>query len=411
MFGGEHLKERISERLQHLQNQPKHRGYLPGCHLRTGDTEGRAGYSVKTLQGNWAEERRDAAFCSDKPALPTDLEKTWQTTYRTMTSGVAPPSDTANFSQSTLIEIVDGAHRAFPGHQPQVAPEADRNIKLSSTTRSTFVPPSVLRAAAKESLPSVAGGTPGAQARGISLRLRHHLLSQPSGIFTRLRRALAAADTSGRLCLNSKEAARGLQQCGVPATETETGILIESLDRTGRREVPVMVLVADLRGALTERRLVLVEKAFRLLQKLSPKGFVRLSTILSLYDASSHPDVKAGKTTADQAKADFAWRWDAQDPNAIIELQEFVDYYTDVSGEISSDIVFEQTVRNTWHVSGGDGRCKNTSCITVRIVHTNGRVTQRELVDDLGIDRGDQEKILANLAAQHVTDIASVEAI
>ena len=411
MLGGEHLKERISERLQHLQNQPKHRGYLPGCHLRTGDHEGRAGYSVKTLQGNWAEERRDAAFYPDKPALPTDLEKTWQTTYRTMTGLVSAPNDARDFSQQTLIEIVDYSHRAFPGHQPQVAPEAERNIQISSTTRSTFAPPSVLRAAAKDTVPSVAGGTPGAQARGVSLRLHKSLMNQPSGIFTRLRRALVAADTSGRLSLNSKEAARGLQQCNVLATEAEMAILIGSLDRSGTGEVPVKDLVANLRGEMSERRLVLVDKAFHLLEKLSPKGHVRLGSILSLYDASNHPLVKAGTTSVEKAREDFGWRWDAKDPNEIIEQQEFRDYYTDLSGEIASDITFEQTVRNTWHVSGGDGRCKNTSCLTVRIVHTNGRVTQRDLVDDLGIAASEIEKIKANLAAQNVTDIASVQVV
>lgn len=411
MLGGEHLRERFSERAEHLQNQPKHRGYLPGTHLRTGDG---GGYGSHTLQGNWVEERRDAGYYDGKPALPTDLDRTWQSTYSHMTTSATAKLkqiSSAPLDQTTMIEVVDGAHRAFPGHQFQVDPARDalKQETFLSTTMTTFHNPAETRAKHQEQVPLVKAGIPGAQGKAVTLRIRHRLLQLTSGgnLIANFRRHLIAADTSRQGFINANELQRGCQSSGVPLDDVETSVMIRSLDRTGNGLALIDEIVNSVRGEFTERRSSLVEKAFLLLLKVC-SGVVRFRAMVDLFDAVYHPDAQAKKITSDEARKLFAAQFDVRSDDEVIEKSEFVRCYADWSIEMPSDLTFEIFVRNSWHLSGGEGKCENTSCRRVQVVHTNGRVTKQEVRDDLGIG-ADMTKIKSTLEHQGIRDIAKIE--
>lgn len=408
MIGGEHLKERFSERAQHLENQPRHRGYLPGTHLRTGDTGG--GYGTRTLQGNWNEERWDATYYDGKAALPTELGRTWETTYTAMTSNRTAPSPlTASLDQVTMLDVVDGTNRGFPGHQPQLDRTMPLKQSVLSTTRACYVPPAATLAQHEEHVPPVKGGSPSAQGTGILLRIRHRLLQNSNGaIMGQFTAALEKADTTGDGMLNAHELQRACHEAGIALDATEATVIIRSFERTGHGVMRAEDMLAQLRGDLGERRGALVRKAFALLARVTG-GVVRYGTMLSLYDASQHPEVLDGTRTEAQVRDVFVRQWPQSiDAEAVIEEKDFVRCYANMGFEISSEQLFERIVRNTWHVSGGEGKCANTSCRRVQVVHTNGRVSMQEVKDDLGV--GDSmEKIVANLTLQGLKDIAKVE--
>ncbi len=46
-----------------------------------------------------------------------------------------------------------------------------------------------------------------------------------------------------------------------------------------------------------------------------------------------------------------------------------MDYYADLSASVDNDVYFELLVRNTWHVSGGEGLATNTSCRRVLVIY------------------------------------------
>lgn len=413
MLGGEHQKERISERLQHLNNQPRKRGYIEGCHLRCTGTEGNASFSVKTLHGNWSEERRDCAYYDDHPVLGTEQEKTWQTTYKVMTNEglqgrveVSAPSQVK--SQTSLVTIVDGRNRCFPGHQPEADPSYTDTVNnaFATTTRSSFDDPKNVRSNKADYVPPVLGGTPDAQARAVLLRLRHKL-RQNNGTYAGLRRALQGADTGHDGQLNGRELQDGLGGYGIPMSPAEVKVLMKFFDKDGKGEVPIAAFVRGIRGTMSERRESLVKRAYKLLDA-NGDGVVRMDDIKRLYDVSHHPGVVAGTITADEALRKFLHEWDANGDD-VIEEAEFLDAYSDISAEIDNDQVFELMMRNTWHISGGEGLCKNTSCRRVLVIHTNGRQTVEEIKNDLGIGAHDTEKMLANLAAQGITDVQRME--
>lgn len=47
--------------------------------------------------------------------------------------------------------------------------------------------------------------------------------------------------------------------------------------------------------------------------------------------------------------------WDTLKKDSRVSLQEFEDYYKDVSASIDDDDYFELVIRNAWQLPGGQG--------------------------------------------------------
>ena len=75
---------------------------------------------------------------------------------------------------------------------------------------------------------------------------------------------------------------------------------------------------------------------------------VTLDDIARLYEASNHPEVRAGRRTEDQVFNQFISMWDTEKPDGKVTLREFARYYEDLSGGIDSDEYFEAVIRNAW---------------------------------------------------------------
>ena len=52
-------------------------------------------------------------------------------------------------------------------------------------------------------------------------------------------------------------------------------------------------------------------------------------------------------------------------------IEEFEDYYKDLSASIDDDDYFELMIRNAWHMEGGEGWCEETTI--KRVLKTNSR--------------------------------------
>ena len=65
------------------------------------------------------------------------------------------------------------------------------------------------------------------------------------------------------------------------------------------------------------------------------------------YDAANHPEVIAGRMTAERTLREFLDTFDVQ--NNKITVQSFIDYYEMIGSTIESDEYFELMITNTWH--------------------------------------------------------------
>lgn len=451
MIGGEYKKERFSERLTLAQNQPHHRGYLPGTHLKTD------GYGTGTLMGNWSEERCDAGYYDGKAVVVSSLHPPMSTTYRDMVSNVSapplpaapplpcssyaasqlPPSSTMmmtnnscdrnGFSQETFMEIEDHTRSNYPGHQPHLDPSWQHTLATThcSTFREAYTHPEEAQRTAAAFVPPVLGGSASSQSTGVLLRLRHQLKMDggavaatsafPGNALRVVRQCLAQYCTDASEEINAAELLQGLCAAGIQCTTPECVALLRYFDKQGHHTAAISVLVDALRGPLTTRRMELVDSIYAMLVPLSgPDGVVRLDRMVDLIDVSYLPAVQQGHVTEDDARRAFREQWDARSPTAYISLERFQHYFSDASFEIEIDNDFELVMRNIWHLSGGRGVCENQSCRRVEVVRTNGRVVQVEVRNDLGI-KGEGpavvELIEKALVKQGLKDIKSIRVL
>jgi len=183
-------------------------------------------------------------------------------------------------------------------------------------------------------------------------------------------------------------------------------MLFDSFDKDHSGTISYDEFLRGLRGELNDRRKQLVLTAFQILDT-DKSGVVELNDILDKYDGSKHPDVITGKRTNNEILSEFLDTFDGNHDGKIT-VDEFIEYYGNVSSSIDLDDYFELMIRNAWHISGGVGWCANSSCRRVLVVHKDGKQTVEEVKNDFGIKADDEKAIRANLEAQGINNIASI---
>jgi calcyphosin len=153
---------------------------------------------------------------------------------------------------------------------------------------------------------------------------------------------------------------------------------------------------------MNERRRQLVNQAFNVLDK-DGSGTVEPDDIIGTYDASKHPDVLAGKRSADEILREFLDTFDVGGvKDGLVTRQEFENYYSNLGVSIDNDDYFELMIRNAWHISGGEGWSANTANKRVLVTRADGSQYVEEIKDDLGLAAGDKAGMMARLKAQGV---------
>eukprot|EP00360_Condylostoma_magnum_P000519 CAMPEP_0168315678 /NCGR_PEP_ID=MMETSP0210-20121227/12260_1 /TAXON_ID=40633 /ORGANISM="Condylostoma magnum, Strain COL2" /LENGTH=80 /DNA_ID=CAMNT_0008290633 /DNA_START=1340 /DNA_END=1579 /DNA_ORIENTATION=- len=66
-------------------------------------------------------------------------------------------------------------------------------------------------------------------------------------------------------------------------------------------------------------------------------------------------------------------QWDTLEKDGQVTVEEFEDYYKDISASVDNDDEFELIVRNAWHIAGGEGWCENTTIPRHLVTDADGR--------------------------------------
>ena len=97
-------------------------------------------------------------------------------------------------------------------------------------------------------------------------------------------------------------------------------------------------------------------------------GNIEVDDIKGVYNASKHPDVKSGKKTEDEILGEFLDTFEfhlsltvsflfyfqnqGKTKNRSISLDEFIEYYNNISMSIDDDKYFELMINTCWNLDG-----------------------------------------------------------
>jgi Ca2+-binding EF-hand superfamily protein len=110
-------------------------------------------------------------------------------------------------------------------------------------------------------------------------------------------------------------------------------------------------------GEMNAFRKAFVKKAFTKLDA-NGNGVIEVDDIKAFYNAKQHPDVKAGKKSEQEVLSEFLDTFEMHhgmknpdERDRRIKLNEFYEYYNNVSASIDNDQYFELMMTNAWNLN------------------------------------------------------------
>jgi len=182
-----------------------------------------------------------------------------------------------------------------------------------------------------------------------------------------------AMDRNGNGSLDPVEFKYAMRDYGMNLSELEVTQIVKYFDTNKDGKISFDEFLRAIRGALNDRRQSLVLLAYQKLDK-DGSGQVTIEDIEAIYDPSCHPDFQSGKKSGREVLLDFMSVWETRKRDGIVTIEEFEDYYKDISASIDSDDYFELMIRNAWHLAGGEGQYAETAA--KRVLHENADGSQ-----------------------------------
>jgi Ca2+-binding EF-hand superfamily protein len=170
-----------------------------------------------------------------------------------------------------------------------------------------------------------------------------------SGVATVFRQA----DFNGNKKLDPDEFEEALSFAGVFLSASELKLLFETYDRDGDGNIGYEEFIKGLAPDLAGPRRAAVESAFRKIDT-DGSGVLTVDDIANVYNVKKHPDVAQGRKTEKQVLVEFlsAFEGDSrQRGDGTVTFDEFLEYYTDLSGSIPSEEYFLGMMAQCWDIS------------------------------------------------------------
>jgi Ca2+-binding EF-hand superfamily protein len=152
-------------------------------------------------------------------------------------------------------------------------------------------------------------------------------------------------DNNGNGSLDPVEFKYGLRDAGIDISENELTAMLKYFDTNHDGKLSFDEFLRAIRGDLNDRRRDMVHQAYKVLDK-DGSGQVTIADIEIAYDTSQHPDFQSGRKSSEEILRDFMGVWETHKRDGIVTIEEFEDYYKDISASIDDDDYFELMIRN-----------------------------------------------------------------
>ena len=142
----------------------------------------------------------------------------------------------------------------------------------------------------------------------------------------------------------------------VSISEKDSERLFKIFDRDSSGRIDYDEFLRGIRGEMNPFRIGLCKKAFQIMDK-DRSGVLNIDDIRQAYNAKFHPDVKAGKKTEDDVLMEFLDTFEIHyainqpgSRDGQIKLDEWIEYYSNVSMSIDDDKYFELMMNSAWNL-------------------------------------------------------------
>ena len=197
-------------------------------------------------------------------------------------------------------------------------------------------------------------------------KLRNIIAKRGSRGIMSIRREFMIADNDNNKTVNISAFKKFCHDYRINLNDNEINILFTELDLNKNGVIDYQEFLKGVIGEMNERRKKIVIQAFKSLDK-SGNGVIDLDSIRDAYNAKMHPDVICGKKTEEEILAEFLDTFEYQfnllkdeknEENKVM-LEEFIDYYNNISMGIKDDDYFEEIIRNVFNLDSKRNNKKN----------------------------------------------------
>ena len=173
-----------------------------------------------------------------------------------------------------------------------------------------------------------------------------------------LGRQFKIADDNQTHSLDIEEFKKCVHDFRIGLKPSDSERLFRIFDRTKDGAIDYEEFLRGVRGEMNEFRRGFTNKAFTIMDT-NKSGVIDIDDIRQRYNAKKHPDVIAGKKTEDEILYEFLDTFelhhsdkasDARDGK--VSIDEWTEYYNNVSMSIDRDDYFELMMNQTWNLKG-----------------------------------------------------------
>lgn len=163
-------------------------------------------------------------------------------------------------------------------------------------------------------------------------------------------------DRSGYL--DNAEFAKALKSYRISNDNMEIQAIFEVFDPDNNGEIVYDEFLREIMGPMNRRREALVKKAFAVID-CDQSGVLDLNDVRKRYNAKKHPDVISGKQTEDDILYEFLDTFeqaysirhgDSKSRDRSVNMDEWIEYYQNISASIDNDDYFDLMMTNTWNL-------------------------------------------------------------
>ena len=164
------------------------------------------------------------------------------------------------------------------------------------------------------------------------------------------------ADDDRSQDLDLYEFKKAVRDFRIELAEKDAERLFRVFDRDGSGRIDYDEFLRGVRGEMNQFRVNFCKRAFQVMDR-DRSGVLSIDDIRQTYNAKQHPDVKQGKKTEDDVLMEFLDTFEIHfsinNPSSRdgqITMDEWIEYYNNVSMSIDDDKYFELMMNSAWNL-------------------------------------------------------------